>query len=231
MQSFKDALQLCHYWYMQYESTKTHCNVTGFTWSTISLRFGALLENNVWIIMVHRASVRPHPFPGICYLQSQLHGTDNKIDHICPSSHALLYFHASHSLGPSGGTNLLRTWPLHSTGKKQALSIPGRGNPALMCHAICMDWLMLPLSSTPFCQDEQFPFWKCLGVNASVHTIPSVAVRTVCQNGQCPFGIRQLFVLLFALSCEWSTLQRLYSVGWIFVRLFTWTIHVLFSGW
>lgn len=76
--------------------------------------------------MVYRASSRHHPstlhppptppFSGICYLQSQLHGTKWTVSPICPSSHALLYFLPSHSVGPSRGANLLATWLLHGVG-------------------------------------------------------------------------------------------------------------------
>lgn len=117
--------------------------------------------------MLYRASVYPpapstSPFPGICYLQSQLHGTKCRISPICPSSHALLYFRPTHSRGPSGGANLLRTWLLHSVGSKgkkktKTLSVPGRGCAALMCHAICMDWLTVAFSSTSVCLHEQPP--------------------------------------------------------------------------
>lgn len=101
-----------------------------FNWSTIRLRSGPPLENIVWIIMVYRAFNRRYPFTplptplfsGICYLQSQLHGTKCTISPICPSSHALLYFLPSHSVGPSRQANLLPTWLLHrvgSAGNKQ----------------------------------------------------------------------------------------------------------------
>lgn len=148
-------------------------------WSTIRPSFGPPLENIVWIIMLYRASVYPptSPFPGIRYLQSQLHGTKCRISPICPSSHALLYFHPSHSRGPSGGANLLRTWLLHSVGsskKKNKKCFPFLEEAALHWCAMQSAWTgwRLPLVPLLFAYMNSPPSLttSCLRWHAKVST-------------------------------------------------------------
>lgn len=43
------------------------------------------------------------------------------------------------------------------------------------------------------------PYWKCFRLHASVPTIPWMAMRVLCQNFWCRFGICQLVVLLLKL--------------------------------
>lgn len=93
------------------------------------------------------------PFPGICYLQPQLHGIKNRISPICWSSHALLYFHASHTPKlPNGGANLLQTWLLDSSGRRRSRSIPGLRWCAMQSASTGW-WLNLVL--VPCCQQDR----------------------------------------------------------------------------
>lgn len=189
-----------------------------FNWSTIRLSFGTSFGKHCLDYHGLQSLCLP-PFPSICYLQSQLHGTKYRISPICRSSHALLYSRPSHSLGPSGGANLLWTWLLHSVGKKQTLSIPGRGCAALMCHAICMDWLMVALSSTPSCLHEQSPrgnacqcshyplngrWGYCARIAGALWNTPIIC-SIVCHQLQVKYTF-------------------LYIIGWTFLILFTLTL-------
>lgn len=153
-----------------------------FNWSTIRLRSGPPLENIVWIITVYRASNPPHPHPhpppfsGICYLQSQLHGT--KCTQYPPSAHPVMHSFISFPLilwDPAEGLTCYQhgccTGLAAQETKKQqhktkpTLSVPGRGCAAPMCHAICTDWLTLAFSSTCVCLRE---LQSCLGRRAKV---------------------------------------------------------------
>lgn len=136
-----------------------------FNWSTIRLSIGPPLENIVWIIMVYRASVCPLSLAYVICSRSCMAPSTEYPPSADPVMHSFISIPLilpSPPDGPSGGANLLWTWLLRRVGKKQTLSVPGRGRAALMCHAICVDWLMVALSSTPFCQHEQAPTGNAL---------------------------------------------------------------------
>lgn len=128
-------------------------------WSTIRLSTGPLLENTVWIIMVYRASVCPLSLAYVICSRSCMAPSAEYPPSADPVMHSFISIPLilpSPPDGPSGGANLLWTWLLHRVGSERTpLSNPGRGRAALMCHAICVDWLMVALSSTPLCQHEQ----------------------------------------------------------------------------
>lgn len=92
-----------------------------------------------------------------------------------------------------------------------------KGYAALMCHAICVDWLMVALSSTPCCQHEQ-PLPKLLSMRASVPTIPWMGVRVLCQIRWCHFGFFPLIDVLLKptpAASEWDSRLRVgcYTTG------------------
>lgn len=92
-----------------------------------------------------------------------------------------------------------------------------KGYAALMCHAICVDWLMVALSSTPCCQHEQ-PLPKLLSMRASVPTIPWMGVRLPCQICWCHFGFFPLIDVLLKptpAASEWDSRLRVgcYTTG------------------
>lgn len=122
--------------------------------------------------------------------------------------------------GPSGGANLLWTWLLHSVGKKQILSIPGRGCAALMCHAICVDWLMFALSSTRFCQHEQAPTGNALDY------VPVFPLSTEWPWGYCARTAGRstpisCSIVEAVVRYKWSRLFQLYVIGWTNICFFT----------
>lgn len=180
-----------------------------FNWSTIRLSIGPPLQNIVWIIMVYRASVCPLCLAYVICSRSCMAPSTEYPPSADPVMHSFISIPLilqSPPDSPSRGANLLWTWLLHSAGKKQTLSIPGSGWAVLMCHAICMDWLMVALSSTHFCQHEQ-PLLELTRLLASVPTIPRMAVRVLCQNCWYHFEAWQLVVLLLKLTSnasEWD---------------------------
>lgn len=120
-------------------------------------------------------------------------------------------FPPPYSVRPSRGANLLPTWLLqHWQARKQTekknlnkttptLSFAGRGCAAPMCHAICMDWLTLPLVPLVFAYVSSHPAWD----DVPRFPLPTERLlRIMRQYCRCLSGINQLLVPLFAVSCE-----------------------------
>lgn len=147
------------------------CTVTcpipliAFSWSTIRLSFGPPLENIVWIIMLYRASVYPPPHThplSLAYVICSRSCMAPSAEYP-PSAHPVMHSFISVPLilgDPAEGLTCYEhgcCTALAAKKKKKTLSVPGRGCAALMCHAICMDWLTVAFSSTSVCLHEQPP--------------------------------------------------------------------------
>lgn len=216
----------CHYSARKFNKNKHICIVTGpiplimFDWSTIRLSIGTPLENTVWIIMVYRASVCPLCLAYVIGRRSCMAPSTQYPPSADPVMHSFISMPLtlqSPPDSPSRGANLLWTWLLLSAGKERALSIPGRGCAALMCHAICVHWLIVALSSTHSCQHEQ-PLLELTRLLASVPTIPMNGRGGIEPKLLVPFWSKPISCCIVEADvlCRRMRLLQLYVFGRIF---------------
>ena len=176
-------------------------------WSTIRLSTGPPLENIVWIIVVYRATVCPLSLAYVICIRSCMAPSTEYPPSADPVMHSFISIPLilqSPPDGPSREANLLWTWLLYSAGKKQTLSVSGRGCAALMCHAICVDWLMVALSSVPFFANINSPYWNRFRLCASVPAIPWMGHEVVVPESLVPLWNTQISCSIVEVDVRWE---------------------------
>lgn len=107
----------------------------------------------------------PFPWHMLSAVAAAWHRQQN-IPHLpiqsCTPLFPSLSFSQAHLTDPAEGLTCYERGCSTALAGNGPFPVPGRGCAALMCHAICKDWLMVALSSTRFCQHEQAPAGNAL---------------------------------------------------------------------